>query len=1194
MSQSIRLKPKPGSWRPDAGISHDLEAAFGNGPDRFASDAMNIRPLRFFLPLAASLTLLAHETVRVMVALEGDPVAELTAANRAGGAARAGLSRAVAARRTAIAAQHAEFKGRLAAVGAEVQGEFDTLVNAVVLRVPADQLDALRDLPGVTAVRPVRQHERHLESSTPFLGGPAAWRSLPTGLTGKGVKIGIIDTGIDYHHAMFGGSGNPEDYANNDPDMVEPGSFPTAKVAGGVDLVGDDYPGAVPRRDADPLDPDGHGSHVAGIAAGFGVLKGGATYRGGYTQLSDFNQFQIGPGVAPEATLYAIKVFGRFGGTDEDITIQALEWALDPNRDGNFSDRMDVVNLSLGSSFGDDDPDDLEAAAVNRLTRNGILACISAGNSGNTYYVNGRPANAVSAITVANSFDNGASFPTLLVVEPLDIAGAYDFEEGAFTRPLSETGPVRGTVVYVDPPDACSETITNAPALQGKIALIDRGTCFFVDKIRRAQKAGAIAVIMVNNVNGDLITMGGQADDITIPGVMISRADGNIIKSKLAEEVTVELDSGVNTTRPELADHIAESSSRGPVRLSGRLKPDIAAPGSGIQSARAGSGTEGERLTGTSMSAPQVAGAAALVRQARPTWKPEDIKAVLMNTAVGMLDGQKHQYPESRVGAGRLNVGKAATTLVTARADTSDGIVSLSWGFQAVRQQTRLTNRIRLDNFGGTGVTFQVAVSNTVPQPGAVLSVLANDITVPAGGSATVPVVLDIDPEGLRRAPDLTSEPTLNDRTRFTLPEAGGQVWFTAGNTAIHVPWHVIVRATATWDMLALAVGLPTTNRFELPMPTRGPTGQRRPIVSAFQYGGTKGGVSAFGAATDFPTKQSVASARVWFGVALTSGWETPQRGFEGRLVKTVDVEIDPLGGATAAYSLINSTAGNVRSQEEYDVRSANDALVTAIRNERKTTDRLSVAGPLGGIEPAVLDLDLYHNAVLVHSALASEIGITANRTRFRYRVIVDQTDATDWVFFDLAKPVVDPTLFGLEGAPFFDEGREVRMRFDRSEALAAGLTGTTAANSPRVLLLHHHNQAGAQVDNIRLDMTRADADNDMLPDLWELVNLGELTTNATADPDGDGMTNAEEFAAGTNPNDISISGQCETAGPLAGRPSLRWKSVAGRFHTVERSESLRGPFTPMKRRVAATPPLNTFALPDTEPGAFFYRVTPD
>ena len=101
-------------------------------------------------------------------------------------------------------------------------------------------------------------------------------------------------------------------------------------------------------------------------------------------------------------------------------------------------------------------------------------------------------------------------------------------------------------------------------------------------------------------------------------------------------------------------------------------------------------------------------------------------------------------------------------------------------------------------------------------------------------------------------------------------------------------------------------------------------------------------------------------------------------------------------------------------------------------------------------------------------------------------------------------------------------------------------------------------------------------------------------TTNATADPDGDGRTNAQEFAAGTNPNDLAITGQREVAGALVGQPSLRWKSVTGRFYTVERSENLSGPFVPVKRRVSATPPQNTFALPETEPGAFFYRVTPD
>jgi subtilisin family serine protease len=1136
---------------------------------------------------------LARENITVLVGLDGQPLAELTAVAGPGGAARASVGRALAVRRAEIAAQHAALRPRLAELGAEVVHEHDTLVNAVVVRLPADRLAELRALPGVTGARRERAHQRKLETSTPFLGAPAAWRSLPTGLTGRGIRIGIIDTGIDYHHAMFGGSGSVADYDNNDPTRIEPGTFPTAKVVGGHDFVGDAYtgPGTTARSDPDPLDPPlaGHGSHVAGIAAGLGVLRNGQTFAGNHAALTGFNQFKIGPGVAPEASLYALKVFGEFGGTADNIVIQALEWALDPNKDGNFSDRLDVVNLSLGSEFGEDLADDLEAQAVNRVSRNGVLCVVSAGNGGNTYFINGSPGSAPNALTVANSFDDGASFQALKVTAPEAIAADYDFVEGAFTEPLDLTGPIAGQLVYADPPDVCADTIANAAALSGNIALIDRGTCFFVDKIRRAQAAGAIAVVMVNNQPGAPIIMGGDADDITIPGVMISRADGNVIKSQLAGGVQVVLDAGVTTTRPELADRIAESSSRGPITPTGRLKPDLAAPGTGIRSTGVGTGTEGELLTGTSMSAPQVAGAAALLRQARPTWNPEDVKAGLMNTAILMQDAEGDVYPESRVGAGRMDVSKAAVNLLTARAEGTNGQVSLSFGFRTVRQQTRLTNRIRLHNFGGVGVTFQASVSNTVPQTGVKLSVLTNNIIVPAGGSVLVTTVLDIDPAGIATTGDDTSERTLNDRTRFSLPEASGQVWFTAANARIHLPWHVVVRAAATFDVLALAIGLPTTNRFELPVPTRGPTGHRQPVVSGFLFGGSKGAISGFGAASDFPTKKSVAETRLWFGIALSEPWETPQR-----LFKSVDVEIDPVGGAPASYSIINSTIGNVRAQEEYDVGSMNDAFVTAIRDEKATRDQLTAVHVLGGIEPGVRDTAIFNNSVLVHSVKASEIGITAAKTRFRYRINIDEgTVLSDWVNFDLAKPVLDPTPYGIDGTPFFDEGRGVLFNFDRSEATAAGFS---ASVSPRVLLLHHNNTTGAQVDNLRLDLGKADADNDTLPDLWELANLAELTSNASGDADADGRTNAQEFAAGTNPLDVALTGRTEAGvGAAPGAAVLRWGSATGRYYTVESSPSLAGPFTPVRRRITATPPLNTFTLPDAEAGRpVYYRVMPD
>lgn len=1148
------------------------------------------------LATALALPAFAERTVTAIVSLEGDPIAVLTAEAGTGGAARAGLVRAVAARRAQIAAQHATLSPQLTALGAEIVREHDTLLNAVVVRVPESRLAEIRALPGVVRAGAERLMERHLETSTPFIGAPAAWRSRAAGLTGTGMRIGIIDTGIDYHHAMFGGSGSVDDYLNDDPTLIESGSFPTAKVVGGTDFVGDDYDAAAlngsptPQPDTDPLDPKlhAHGSHVAGIAAGFGVLKNGSTFSGSYTQLSDFAQFEIGPGVAPEAKLYALKVFGRRGSTGNSIVVRALEWALDPNKDGNFTDRLDVVNLSLGSAFGFDDDTDPQVQAVNRISQNGVLCVISAGNSGNTFYVSGSPGVAARAITVANSFDDGAVFDSLHVDSPALIAGNYDFVEGAITRPLSETGPVTGEVVYVDPPLAC-DPLVNAADLNGRIALIDRGTCFFVDKIRKAQEAGAIAVIMVNNTAGAPITMGGDNfSDIVIPGVMISRADGTVIKSQLENGVTVTLDVGGTTVHPELADQISDSSSRGPLAPTSRLKPDIAAPGTGIKSAKAGSGTEGVLFTGTSMSAPQITGAAALIRQKQTTWKPEDVKAVLMNTAVMMQDGQQNLYPESRVGAGRVDVQKAVATAVTARLESTTGEVSLSFGLQVVRQTTRLTKKIRLNNFGGTGVTLTATASNSVAQSGVTLRVLTNNIIVGAGQSVLVDVQLEIDPTKIDQPMDATTEPRLSERARFAVPEASGQVWFTGATVAIHVPWHVVVRAAANFDVLALGIGLPNTNRFELPAPTRGPSAHPQPVVSGFLLGGTKTQISAFGAATDYPTKKSVAEATVYFGVALADPWDTLQRIF-----KSVDVEVDVTGDNVPDFTVINTTAANVLAQDEYDVASMNDVFVSGIRNEHATEDPLTTAAVLGAIEPTFRDTALIDNSVLVHSAKAGDLGLSAAKTKFRYRVNLDEgTEVSDWATFDIAKPVLDPTPYGLQGTPYFDEGRGVRFNFDRGEAAAAGYT---AANSPRLLLLHHNNVASGRIDNLRLDLGKADTDNDALPDLWELENLGELTSLATGDADDDGKTNAEELAAGTNPMDVLLGGRFETSGTFAGAATLRWATTTGRFYTVERSPSLSGPFVPFQRRIAATPPLNTFALPNADAGKpMFYRVMPD
>jgi len=213
---------------------------------------------------------------------------------------------------------------------------------------------------------------------------------------GTGMRIGIIDTGIDYTHKMFGGAGTRAAYTANDPKVVESGSFPTAKVKGGIDFVGATYDAGsprfddhIPKPDNDPLDVQGHGSHVAGTAAG----------RGDDTNTHD--------GVAPAAELYALKVFSDvdYGSTSDHVVISAFEWAADPNGDLDPKDHLDVVNLSLGSNFGTQHV--LYEEALGALATGGnVITVCSAGNSGDNAFIVGSPSTAPESISVAASVDH--------------------------------------------------------------------------------------------------------------------------------------------------------------------------------------------------------------------------------------------------------------------------------------------------------------------------------------------------------------------------------------------------------------------------------------------------------------------------------------------------------------------------------------------------------------------------------------------------------------------------------------------------------------------------------------------------------------------------------------------------------------------------------------------------------------------
>src|SRR5258706_10499873 len=344
--------------------------------------------------------------VTVVVQLAGDSVAEQQA-----NAGRK-LDRDEKERiKGQLRSQHEGMRGSIEGLGGTVIANYRAAYNGIKVRIAGDRVKELAALPGVVAVRPLQIMKRDNLRGIPLIGAPTVWQNL--GLHGEGVKIAIIDTGIDYTHANFGGPGTKAAFqaaAATSTAPADPALFgPSApRVKGGIDLVGDDYdasapeksPKLIPHPDPNPLDCNGHGSHVAGTAAGSGITSAGATYTGPYNAatLATPANFSVGPGVAPTADLYAVRVFGCQGSTD--VVVDAIDWAVDND--------MDVINMSLGSPFGT--KDDPSAVASTNAARAGVVVVASAGNSGFHPYITGSPATAEGAISVAAN-DPYPNFP---------------------------------------------------------------------------------------------------------------------------------------------------------------------------------------------------------------------------------------------------------------------------------------------------------------------------------------------------------------------------------------------------------------------------------------------------------------------------------------------------------------------------------------------------------------------------------------------------------------------------------------------------------------------------------------------------------------------------------------------------------------------------------------------------------------
>jgi len=799
-----------------------------------------------------------------------------------------------------------------------------TAYNGIWLRVDSKDLKKIVSVAGVKAIHPIITKELDNTTSVPLIGAPAVWGGFGT-IQGAGVKIGIVDTGVDYNHVNFGGSGS---YAGQDFTILgeAANAFPNTKVVGGYDLVGDAYDAnpnnitynPIPTPDQDPMDCNGHGSHVAGTAAGYGVKADGSTYiESGLDTYSSLRtltsnayttKFYIGPGVAPKADVYAFRVFGCVGSTD--VVTAALDRALDPNQDGNLMDRMDVVNMSLGAPFGT--PHDVDAVASDNVTLAGTIVVASAGNSNDVNYITGSPAAANNAISVASTVDAGAVLSAFEVsanaaTTPLMPVGTYPASDSTTFGPQSYA--VTADLAYFSAGDLGCTPYT-AGTFAGKIALINRGTCAFTIKAKNAQDAGAVGVLLANNVNTFPAGMGGTDATITIPAMLTTMNIGTALRTDMATgTVSVLLTTAHRNsfvmTDATIVDTVSSFSSRGPARGGTTLKPDVSAPGDSIFSTASGSGTKGASFNGTSMAAPHIAGVMALLKQIHPTWTVAQLKALVMNTATNDLwNSAAHtaNHTPTRVGAGRASVYNAGLSPVIAYSTENPAAVSLSFGEQAILGTQTFTKSITVKNTDVLDAQYLVSFDESyTANPGFTYTILDSSnvgldhpITVPAGGSVEVKLQITANALLLEKSLD----PTLATGARQRFGEGGGYVTFTSyfggtnGAVGIHpnlrVPAHIAARPASDMSVAEAGINLPTaaTGTFTLtPTGTAVDTADDTSLVSIVEWLGTSpndptitdeaGDIQYVGASSNYPTT-TFATSSAFFGVSTFGEWDTP------------------------------------------------------------------------------------------------------------------------------------------------------------------------------------------------------------------------------------------------------------------------------------------------------------------------------
>ncbi len=975
-------------------------------------------------------------------------------------------------------------------------------VPGVVVQADAAKVRELAQRADVKSVRTVVPKTRQNSSAVQLTNTLKAWQEY--GKLGDDTRIGIIDTGIDYTHSDFAGPGTIEAFAAIDPTKVDASYFPTAKVVGGYDFVGNTYDGSskdpalnTPKPDPNPLDCNGHGSHVAGTAAGFGVNADGSTFKGDYTKLTPdaLKAMRIGPGTAPKALLYALKVFGCDGSTN--VTAQALDWALDPDGDGDFSDHLDVVNLSLGQDYGS--PDDPDSLFVRKLNASGVLTVFSAGNGGDLYDIGGSPGSTPEALTVASTRDEYVLRDAVEVTAPAGSAGP---KPGQYSQNFNYEGKdVAAPVVAMTDAankDGCLPfSAADKAAVAGKMVWLEwddndaTRRCGSAGRSNNATAAGAVGALFTSNLEHFNAGIAGNA---AIPVLQLTGSATAALRPALTAGTLVVRQAGdLRTSLPTYDASITDTPSsftsrgvRGPV-----VKPDVAAPGDTIASALVGSGNKTRVNSGTSMAAPHIAGIAALVRQVHPDWTPEEVKAAVMNSAGSDVKANGKTYAPNRVGAGRVDGKAAVENQVLAYVQDDPGAVSASFGVVEVSQPVSKTKTVKVVNKSTKWVDYTVGYEALTQIPGVRYDLSAKTVRLSPRGIARVTVTLKIDdPAALRKTVDPTIEANHLGVPRQFLADASGRVVLTptSGSAVslrvpvysapkpvsdINVPSSVRVPGSSGQTVLNLTgrgvnqgayKSLVSVLELQASSPQL-PECRRNVTTNCVLNNTAKGGDLRYvGAASTAPLAKAQGTpenAMLAFGVATWGNWYS-------------------LGNNTIPFIDIDTNGDGAFDYEVYATKLTDTDLLVASTVNLKTgatVDIQGVNGQFGDVDTNVSDTN-----VVVLPVLLSALGIdaSADTSRIGYQVGVAGYYVAPGTSNGLIDSLPNPLSFDpLKPGLWAQGGGDAALSYQSRPGTALVVNRDAAAlatdGADSLLVLHHHNASGDKADVVKV---RARTDN--------------------------------------------------------------------------------------------------------------------